>query len=62
MVDGVDDTSKAVLTMIDDVGVGVAPGTAFGPGSEKFFRLCFARSPEQAAEAAKRLRQWVMAR
>jgi aspartate/methionine/tyrosine aminotransferase len=61
-VDGVDDTSKAVLTMIDDVGVGVAPGTAFGPGSEKFFRLCFARSPEQAAEAAKRLRQWVMAR
>jgi aspartate/methionine/tyrosine aminotransferase len=61
-VDGVDDTSKAVLTMIDDVGVGVAPGTAFGPGSEKFFRLCFARSPEQAAEAAKRLRQWVMSR
>jgi aspartate/methionine/tyrosine aminotransferase len=61
-VDGVNDTSKSVLTMIDDVGVGVAPGTAFGPGSEKFFRLCFARSPEQAAEAAKRLKQWVMSR
>jgi aspartate/methionine/tyrosine aminotransferase len=60
-VDGVEDTRKAALTMIDDVGVGVAPGTAFGPGSEPFFRLCFARSPEQATEAAERLRQWVIA-
>lgn len=59
-VDGVTDTRAAALKMIDDVGVGVAPGTAFGPGSEKFFRLCFAQSPEKAAEAARRLKQWVL--
>jgi len=59
-VEGVTDTRAAALKMIDDVGVGVAPGTAFGPGSEKFFRLCFAQSPEKAAEAARRLKQWVL--
>ena len=59
-VDGVTDTRAAALKMIDDVGVGVAPGTAFGPGSETFFRLCFAQSPEKAAEAARRLKQWVL--
>ncbi len=58
-VDGVDDTRAAALKMIDDVGVGIAPGTAFGIGGERFFRLCFARSPEQAAEAAERLKRWI---
>jgi aspartate/methionine/tyrosine aminotransferase len=58
-VDGVDDTRAAALRMIDDVGVGIAPGTAFGIAGERFFRLCFARSPEQAGEAAQRLRRWI---
>jgi aspartate/methionine/tyrosine aminotransferase len=61
-IDGVEDTRAAALRMIDDVQVGVAPGTAFGPGAERFFRLCFARSPEQAATAAERLRGWVAGR
>ncbi len=60
-VDGIKDTRKSALAMIDEAKVGVAPGTAFGPGSEDFFRLCFARSPEQAAEAAGRLKRWVEA-
>jgi aspartate/methionine/tyrosine aminotransferase len=58
-VEGVDDTRAAALKMIDDVGVGIAPGTAFGIAGERFFRLCFARSPEQAAEAAGRLKRWI---
>ena len=58
-VEGVEDSRKAALQMIDDVGVGVAPGTAFGPGSDHFFRLCFARSPEQAKIAGERLAGWV---
>jgi aspartate/methionine/tyrosine aminotransferase len=49
------------LKIIDEAGVGIAPGTAFGIGGERFFRLCFARSPEQAAEAAERLRRWIAA-
>jgi aspartate/methionine/tyrosine aminotransferase len=58
-VEGVDDVRAASLKMIDDVGVGIAPGTAFGIGGERFFRLCFARSPEQATEAATRLKRWI---
>ncbi len=60
-VDGVDDARAAALRMIDDVGVGIAPGTAFGFGGERFFRICYARSPEQAAEAAERLKRWILA-
>ncbi|MGL4242486.1 MAG: pyridoxal phosphate-dependent aminotransferase [Beijerinckiaceae bacterium] len=58
-IEGVEDTRAAALRMIDDVGVGIAPGTAFGIAGEKFFRICFARSPEQATEAANRLKQWI---
>jgi aspartate/methionine/tyrosine aminotransferase len=60
-IDGITDSRNAVLKMIDDIKVGIAPGTAFGPGSDEFFRLCFARSPEQAAIAAERMKQWIMA-
>jgi aspartate/methionine/tyrosine aminotransferase len=60
-IDGVTDSRKATLKMIDDVKVGIAPGSAFGPGSEHFFRLCFAHSPEQATEASGRLKQWILA-
>jgi aspartate/methionine/tyrosine aminotransferase len=60
-VDGVPDTRKAALAIIDEAGVGIAPGTAFGIAGEQFFRICFARSPEQAAEAAERLKRWITA-
>ena len=60
-VDGIVDSRKAALTMIDDVGVGVAPGTAFGPGSDAFFRLCFACSPEKATIAAEKVARWIAA-
>jgi aspartate/methionine/tyrosine aminotransferase len=58
-VEGVEDARAAALRLIDEAGVGIAPGTAFGIGGGRFFRLCFARSPEQAAEAAERLRRWI---
>jgi aspartate/methionine/tyrosine aminotransferase len=60
-IEGVEDTRKAALTIIDEAGVGIAPGTAFGIAGERFFRLCFARSPEQAADAAERLKRWITA-
>jgi aspartate/methionine/tyrosine aminotransferase len=60
-VEGVTDTRQAALQMIDEALVGVAPGTAFGMGAESFFRLCFLRSPEQAREAAERIRKWIVA-
>ncbi len=58
-IDGIDDTVAAARKIIDDVAVGLAPGTAFGPGGEQFFRLCFARSKDSLEEAMGRLTGWV---
>lgn len=45
--------------MIDEANIGLAPGTAFGPGGEAFLRLCFARSQESLSEALDRLVGWL---
>lgn len=57
-VDGENDTAKLARRMIDEIAVGVAPGTAFGPGGHEFSRLCFARNPNHIAEVASRLSDW----
>ena len=40
--------------LLDDEGVVVMPGSAFGAGGEGFFRISFITSPERIAEAARR--------
>ena len=54
-VDGETDTRKLVFKLIDEAGVGLAPGSAFGPGGEGFVRLCFARDPAQVRDASERI-------
>ena len=54
-VEGETDTRRLVFRLIDEAGIGLAPGSAFGPGGEAFLRLCFARDPEQVATAAERI-------
>jgi aspartate/methionine/tyrosine aminotransferase len=54
-VDGESDTRRLAFRLIDEAAVGLAPGSAFGPGGEGFLRLCFARAPEQIADAAERI-------
>ena len=54
-VEGEADSRRLAFRLIDEAGVGLAPGTAFGPGGEAFLRLCFARDPEQMAMAAERI-------
>ena len=54
-VDGEDDTRRLAFRLIDQAGVGLAPGTAFGPSGRGFVRLCFARNPDQLAIVADRL-------
>jgi aspartate/methionine/tyrosine aminotransferase len=54
-VDGASDTRKLVFRLIDEAQVGLAPGTAFGPGGENFVRACYARDPEQVADAMTRI-------
>jgi aspartate/methionine/tyrosine aminotransferase len=54
-VKGEPDTRRMALRLVDEANVGIAPGTAFGAGGEAYFRLCFARRPEDIQEAARRI-------
>ncbi len=54
-IDGVTDSRAAALALVDSTGVGLAPGSAFGPGGEAFLRACFLRNPQHLEEAAARL-------
>jgi len=56
---GEEDTRKLAFKLVDEAGVGLAPGRAFGTGGEAFLRLCFARDPADIAEAARRIAAWV---
>ena len=58
-VEGEADTRVLARRLVDEAGLGVAPGSAFGAGGEGYIRLCFARSPEQIAEATRRFRTWL---
>ncbi|MSP82457.1 MAG: aminotransferase class I/II-fold pyridoxal phosphate-dependent enzyme [Alphaproteobacteria bacterium] len=53
-VDGEAD-SRALAFRLVEAGVGLAPGTAFGPGGEGYMRLCFAASPAAMTTAMERL-------
>ncbi len=54
-VDGMPDSRKACLDILEATRVGLAPGHFFGPGSGGFLRLCVCRNPESLAEAMGRL-------
>ena len=58
-IDGEPDSRKLAFRLVDEAGVGVAPGVAFGPGGEGYVRICFARSPAEISEAARRLSTWL---
>jgi aspartate/methionine/tyrosine aminotransferase len=58
-VDGFPDSRALALKLIDEAGVGAAPGAAFGPGGEGWLRLCFARDPAQIEEATRRMARWL---
>lgn len=58
-VDGILDTRAAALRLVDEAGLGLAPGDAFGPAGQGFFRLSFARAPADIAEAVSRLTCWL---
>jgi aspartate aminotransferase len=54
-IDGVEDDLEFAKHLVTRAGVGLAPGSAFGPGYDGYFRICFAQSPERLAEALRRL-------
>ena len=58
-VDGVPDMRALAFRLVEEAKVGVAPGTAFGPGGARFVRMCFARDSGEIAQASKRLVDWL---
>ena len=58
-IDGEADSRALALRLVDEAGVGVAPGAAFGPGGEGYLRICFARDPDEIAEATRRFARWL---
>ena len=57
--EGLTDSRAAAMRIVDEANVGLAPGTAFGPGGEGFMRICFARDPGSIGAAAGRLAAWL---
>ncbi|MDX5593205.1 pyridoxal phosphate-dependent aminotransferase [Pseudovibrio sp. SPO723] len=58
-IDGLADSRETAFAILRETGVGLAPGTAFGPGGKPFFRLCFARDIGQLNDASRLLCRWI---
>jgi len=56
-IEGVTDTLSFCKQLVHDFGLGLAPGSAFGPSGEGFVRWCFASGEERLAEGIARLRR-----
>jgi aspartate/methionine/tyrosine aminotransferase len=61
-IDGITNSRSAAFEIVDKVGVGLAPGSAFGAGGELFLRACFLRDPVQIEDAAERLATYILNR
>ena len=56
-IDGVTDSLAFCKKLVRETGLGLAPGSAFGPEGEGFVRWCFAASEEKLADGVARLRR-----
>ncbi len=59
-IDGVDDTHEFCRRAVHGARIGLAPGTSFGGGAERFIRLCYAKSPALLDEAMDRLERFIL--
>ena len=58
-IEGMKDSATTVRRLIDEIGVGFAPGSAFGSDGEGFMRMCYLRDPAQLQEALTRFGRWL---
>ena len=56
-IEGQSDTLPFAQNLVREAKIGIAPGTAFGPGAEDWYRICFAQKPDTLTEAMDRLRK-----
>jgi aspartate/methionine/tyrosine aminotransferase len=59
-VDGVADSLEFCKRLVRDAGLGLAPGSAFGPEGEGYVRWCFAAGEDRLAEGVRRLRNMLV--
>jgi aspartate/methionine/tyrosine aminotransferase len=58
-VEGLTDSLAEAKRMSRGAKVGLAPGSAFGPGGEGHFRLCFAQQEATLDRALDRVTGWL---
>ncbi len=58
-VDGMTDSLATCLRIIDEAGVGFAPGATFGPGGEGFLRMCYLKNEDTLAQGLDRFTNWL---
>ena len=51
-------SSEIANALLEEAGVALLPGTAFGDQGEGFLRLCYANSLENIESAVERMRTW----
>jgi aspartate/methionine/tyrosine aminotransferase len=61
-VAGVDDSLAFCKRLVAEAGLGLAPGSAFGPDGEGFVRWCFAAADERLDEGVARLGRFLATR
>jgi aspartate/methionine/tyrosine aminotransferase len=59
-VRGVADSLDFCKRLVRDAGLGLAPGSAFGPAGEGFLRWCFASSEDRLAAGIERLQRFLV--
>ncbi|MDZ4100889.1 MAG: aminotransferase class I/II-fold pyridoxal phosphate-dependent enzyme, partial [Hydrogenophaga sp.] len=59
-LDGHNDCLDTAKRLVREAGLGLAPGSAFGPEAAGWLRWCFAsRDPQRLAQGVHRLRAWL---
>jgi len=61
-VHGVTDSLAYCKRLVEECGLGLAPGIAFGPEGEGFIRWCFASSEERLQQGVERLKKALLHR
>jgi aspartate/methionine/tyrosine aminotransferase len=61
-IDGAQDTLALCKRLVAEAKLGLAPGSAFGPEGEGYFRWCFASSVERLEDGVQRLAGFLQVR